>query len=1201
MDVDAESFALALSEHARYLGLDPEADSDLLYLAEESLRAPVPAGWAETLDEASGSVFYYNEETGASIWEHPLDEAYRQRIQTALKEGSRQREHDGSATKVGSTAESSATTAARVPLSREAGDHLEGGGGRRESGGSQEDSVGDDDDLEVLFATSLRQAGPAAGSLPGRASQTAGAVIDRRQPAPPAATKAGGLSVGPVVASAWQSPLGFGKRKALNSGLDYGGWPTPQSDALDDSAALSGSSPQQHSSGRDSDAAGEEEEEDAPGAGDLSPAGSLAEPAAPKASASAVLRTASSSNVDGKQLTSEIASVSAPGSSAGDSATTMRAALVSLPREALPPSPPSATSAAASMNGGSPVVTGTETAPPIELPAAVMAPIRDSDAVPIEASRCGSTTAAALVSSVPVAAPTQEQMHADRQPLSAPVALSMHSSPPGREGAVDLHASAVAAPCNDAPPNPPDVPTGPAPSQLAAPPASSPPTGTPGNPAPFSAAVRRDLSAVDLEWRDDDEIDDDGDVRGSSSAGGPVPESRVDGAAAARLALVDRDAAIARAKALELEIAAIKSANDAAVERVVHEARMEERARFAAEVAAMKESSSKEARAEQLLVHDAAVAATHRIAAAETRATTAEEAAAALQARLEAVTLELANVRVELGSSHDAASALAARLDQALHRQAVAEQASAELTAATEARERGLSAAHTAALSSLREAHETALKTESMRHAAALSRSADAHAAEVASLLQRHAAATACLQRELADLRAGMDSAAEQHARDLRAAAADAVRPAQHDLLLTQERLAKAEARLAVVRGDAESRVAVATRTAESAEARAVEAETRSEHALRSAARAELELSDERSRVAALERRVVVLQADVDSATRSASEAQGRLDAALRDIASLRRVAAEAASDPRVGLLEASVVAAEAAATQAKADAKATKAAAQAAAAEYAERLADQRSRAERAAASAADAARLEADAVARAQVMTATSELTVQRDQAVRRATLAEEALRSAEASFAAKAREAEIRSAAGVEALRSEIDRLVASNSSLVALLERSSSVERTWQLAVAASAVSSEPIKAKKLRDSRSVGAAAASGSDDGGGSGEAASVSRPPLPQSGQAASSRTRLNEGTASLTTVQSQLSLLAGELSDLRASMHPERASVPTVHAIHADRGASSYFSTPLRSESSGSAWYRPGYWSAKYGGGALRTPGFGATYPWA
>lgn len=63
-------------EYAVYLGMDPTADAELLYIAEWALTAPLPDGWTEHSD-ASGNEFYYNAMTGVSTYEHPLDEHYR--------------------------------------------------------------------------------------------------------------------------------------------------------------------------------------------------------------------------------------------------------------------------------------------------------------------------------------------------------------------------------------------------------------------------------------------------------------------------------------------------------------------------------------------------------------------------------------------------------------------------------------------------------------------------------------------------------------------------------------------------------------------------------------------------------------------------------------------------------------------------------------------------------------------------------------------------------------------------------------------------------------------------------------------------------------------------------------------------------------------------------------------------------------------
>ena len=66
-----------VAEYARYLGMDPEDDADLLYIAEWALTAPMPDGWTVHLD-GDGNEFFYSAATNNSTYEHPMDEHYRQ-------------------------------------------------------------------------------------------------------------------------------------------------------------------------------------------------------------------------------------------------------------------------------------------------------------------------------------------------------------------------------------------------------------------------------------------------------------------------------------------------------------------------------------------------------------------------------------------------------------------------------------------------------------------------------------------------------------------------------------------------------------------------------------------------------------------------------------------------------------------------------------------------------------------------------------------------------------------------------------------------------------------------------------------------------------------------------------------------------------------------------------------------------------------
>ncbi|GHP02817.1 hypothetical protein PPROV_000157200 [Pycnococcus provasolii] len=73
---DAAPTAEEIADYARYLGMDPVMDKHLLYIAEWAITAPLPEGWTEHTD-ADGNEFYYNNVTGVSTYEHPLDDQYR--------------------------------------------------------------------------------------------------------------------------------------------------------------------------------------------------------------------------------------------------------------------------------------------------------------------------------------------------------------------------------------------------------------------------------------------------------------------------------------------------------------------------------------------------------------------------------------------------------------------------------------------------------------------------------------------------------------------------------------------------------------------------------------------------------------------------------------------------------------------------------------------------------------------------------------------------------------------------------------------------------------------------------------------------------------------------------------------------------------------------------------------------------------------
>lgn len=60
-------------DYAVFLGLDPEADAELMYLARVGLKASIEGGW-KTYQNQEGRIFYFNFKTGVSSWDHPADE-----------------------------------------------------------------------------------------------------------------------------------------------------------------------------------------------------------------------------------------------------------------------------------------------------------------------------------------------------------------------------------------------------------------------------------------------------------------------------------------------------------------------------------------------------------------------------------------------------------------------------------------------------------------------------------------------------------------------------------------------------------------------------------------------------------------------------------------------------------------------------------------------------------------------------------------------------------------------------------------------------------------------------------------------------------------------------------------------------------------------------------------------------------------------
>jgi len=58
--------ALEIIGYAEFLGMDLNEDADLLYIAEEGLKAPVPEPW-KAFSNDKDEIYYTNSETGEMI------------------------------------------------------------------------------------------------------------------------------------------------------------------------------------------------------------------------------------------------------------------------------------------------------------------------------------------------------------------------------------------------------------------------------------------------------------------------------------------------------------------------------------------------------------------------------------------------------------------------------------------------------------------------------------------------------------------------------------------------------------------------------------------------------------------------------------------------------------------------------------------------------------------------------------------------------------------------------------------------------------------------------------------------------------------------------------------------------------------------------------------------------------------------------
>lgn len=63
-------------EYATFLGIDLEAEPELAWIVKKGLVAPLPDGW-KPCAAPDGALYYFNFDTGESVWDHPGDDYYK--------------------------------------------------------------------------------------------------------------------------------------------------------------------------------------------------------------------------------------------------------------------------------------------------------------------------------------------------------------------------------------------------------------------------------------------------------------------------------------------------------------------------------------------------------------------------------------------------------------------------------------------------------------------------------------------------------------------------------------------------------------------------------------------------------------------------------------------------------------------------------------------------------------------------------------------------------------------------------------------------------------------------------------------------------------------------------------------------------------------------------------------------------------------
>ncbi|CAE7657662.1 Cep164 [Symbiodinium sp. CCMP2592] len=85
VDSEYEPTEQEILDYSEWLGMDLENDKDLMWIARAGLKVPLPPPWKPCTTGEENEVFYFNFDTGESVWDHPCDEYHRMLYKKAVR------------------------------------------------------------------------------------------------------------------------------------------------------------------------------------------------------------------------------------------------------------------------------------------------------------------------------------------------------------------------------------------------------------------------------------------------------------------------------------------------------------------------------------------------------------------------------------------------------------------------------------------------------------------------------------------------------------------------------------------------------------------------------------------------------------------------------------------------------------------------------------------------------------------------------------------------------------------------------------------------------------------------------------------------------------------------------------------------------------------------------------------------------------